>query len=181
MSNITKENSRLSLHSLTEEELHLRVQWFNDPEVNRNLILREPIEYDKTVKWYKSAKSDVSRKDFIINVKSNKSIGCIGLRKIDYLNKSACFYILIGEKEFWGRGLGKEASVLLFEWAFKTLGLNKIWSNVASYNTASLSLLKKIGFTQEGYLREEEIINGKKIDLIRLGLLISDFNTTPKK
>lgn len=179
--NLFLKSKRVCLRNFQADDIKIKVQWLNDPEVNRNLILHESIEYDKTLTWYNNAKSDVSRKDLVIDVEGSKSIGCVGLRKIDILNKSACFYILIGEKKYWGQGFAKEASLLLFEWAFKRLRLNKIWSNVASYNTASLALLGRIGFIQEGYLREEEILNGKNIDIVRFGLLASDFIKTLKK
>lgn len=173
--NILLQGKQVCLCNFTMQDIEKRVRWLSDPLVNRNLILREPIEYKKTLKWYKEVQSDASRKDLVIDLHCGKSIGCIGLRKINLLSMSACFYIFIGEKEYWGQGIGKEASHLLFDWAFNQLNLNKIWSNVASYNTASLALLKKIGFVQEGYLRQEEIINNRKIDIIRFGLLASEF------
>lgn len=165
----------ICLRPMTENDVPLRVLWFNDPDVNRNLILPEPIEVQKTLEWQKKASRDITRYDCIIESKAQCPIGCIGLRHINYHNRSACYYIVIGEKTYWGKGFGKEASVLLFDWAFKTLKLNKIWSNVASYNTGSLALLKKLGFQQEGYLREEEIVEDKKIDVVRFGLLASEF------
>ena len=66
---------------------------------------------------------------------------------------------------------------MLIEWGFFELALNKIWSTVRPTNAVSLALLRKVGFKEEGLLREEEILSGQKIDVVRLGLLRSEFES----
>lgn len=162
------------LRTFAEADIPLKVRWFNDPVVNRNLILRGPIEESETSVWFQAAVNDPNRCDLTIE-KAGYPIGCIGLRQINYQNKTAGYYIVIGEKQYWGQGYAKEASELLFRWAFRELHLNKIWSNVTAENTSSMALLKKLGFQQEGFLREEEVVDDKKVDIVRFGLLASEY------
>lgn len=166
---------RIQLRLLRKGDIEDKVRWFNDPEVNKNLILDEELSLEKTIEWFERAQKDESRWDFVIETFDKCPIGSIGFRKISKRNRSACVYIVIGEKEYWGKGIGKDALTVLLEWGFKTLGLNKVWSDVRSSNTASLAVLKKVGFKKEGLLREEEILSGQKIDVVRLGLLRSEF------
>jgi len=173
--NTTIEGDNIKLRSLQQNDLENRVRWFNDPQVNKSLILDSELNIQDTIKWFQNTINTDTRKDFVIETSDGKAIGCIGLRKIDTKNKSACFYIVIGEKEYWGKGIGSSAAGLLLGWGFANLGLNKIWSVVRSENTGSLSMLKKVGFKEEGLLRQEECVKGLMIDVVRLGLLKSEW------
>ena len=166
---------RVRLRPLEKSDLEYRVKWFNDPEVGENLILDETLNLEKTIKWFDCAQKDKSRRDFVIETVDKQPIGFIGFRKISKKNLSACVYIVIGEKSYWGKGIGTEALSILIRWGFFELALNKIWSTVKSTNAVSLALIKKVGFKEECLLREEEILSGQKIDIVRLGLLRSEF------
>lgn len=176
--NITIKGDIITLRSLQQNDLDNRVKWFNDPEVNKNLILDSELNLGDTIKWFNNTTNTDTRRDFVIETADRKGIGCIGLRKINTKNKSGCFYIVIGEKDYWGKGIGSIATSLLLAWGFANLGLNKIWSVVRSENTGSLSMLKKVGFKEEELLRQEECVKGLMIDVVRLGLLKSEWETT---
>jgi RimJ/RimL family protein N-acetyltransferase len=165
----------IRLRTLVKTDLQNRVRWFNNPKVNQFLILNEKFSINKTRQWFQKAKDDPGRKDFIIETKSGIPIGCIGFRQINRINRSACFYIIIGEKTFWDKGIGTESTKLLFKWGFERLKLNKIWSNIRADNKKSIRLLIKVGFAREGLLREEALIRGRKEDIIRFGLLEKEF------
>jgi RimJ/RimL family protein N-acetyltransferase len=166
---------RIQLRPLEKGDLENRVRWFNDPEVSENLILDEKLNLEKTIKWFDCAQKDESRRDFVIETVDKQPIGFVGFRKISKENRSACVYIVIGKKSYWGKGIGTEALSILIQWGFFELALNKIWSTVKFTNTVSLALLKKVGFNEEGLLREEEILSGQKIDIVRVGLLCDEF------
>jgi RimJ/RimL family protein N-acetyltransferase len=66
--------------------------------------------------------------------------------------------------ENWGRGYATEAAAALFKWAYSTLDLDRVQSEVDTRNPASARVLEKLGFTLEGTLRQNCIVDGVTSD-----------------
>lgn len=71
----------------------------------------------------------------------------------------------------WGHGVGTEAAAALVDWAFTTLGVNRVQAETDTRNHASARILEKLGFTLEGTLREDCVVNGVVSDSWVFGLL----------
>lgn len=71
----------------------------------------------------------------------------------------------------WGHGYATEAARGLLAWAFDTLPLNRVQAEVDTRNPASARVLEKLGFTREGTLREDCIVDGVVSDSWVYGLL----------
>jgi RimJ/RimL family protein N-acetyltransferase len=175
---ITGEN--IVLRPLVKADIETRIKWFNDPDVRKTLIINEQFELQKTIKWFEKMQADDSRAEFVIETRQKIPVGVIGLTGIDKTHKTAEIYIVIGQKEFWGKGVMHEAECLLIDWAFNSLGLEKIWAEVRQDNIASVITMKKIGFQIEGTLRNEKIVNGRRETVLRVGLLREDFKSPNK-
>ncbi len=74
-------------------------------------------------------------------------------------------------RECWGQGLMTEALRVVITYGFKKMGLNRIEALVGSKNYRSINLLNKLGFQQEGILREHCYWNGDFQDEICFSLL----------
>lgn len=168
------------LRPLNRADIENRVRWFNDHDVRRTLIISERFELEKTISWFEKMQADDSRLEFVIETTEKTPIGVIGLAAIDSTHRTAEIYIVIGQKEFWGKGVMLEAECLLIEWAFNSLGLEKIWAQTRQDNIASLITMRKIGFQIEGTLSNEKIVNGQRMTVLRLGLLRKDFKPSHK-
>lgn len=167
---------KIVLRPLEKKDLADKVRWFNDPEINKTLFLDEPLELEKTLKWFAKAKKDDSRMDFVIESKDGESIGMAGLVKISRLHRTAESYCVIGEKKFWGKGVGTEAHKIMFQLGFDKLGLEKIWADINPENTAIIKVCERLGFRQEGLLRKDRVVGRKRVDVLRIGLLREEFN-----
>ncbi len=165
----------IRLRPLEKRDIELKVKWYNDPQVNKTLILNEELELAKSLEWFDKAVCNDSRRDFIIETKDGEAVGLIGLLRIDRLHGTAECFCVIGRKEFWGKGIGTQAHSLLIQWAFDELNLHKIWAVVYTNNAAVLKIIEKLGFKVEGTLREEKYIGGKRINLFRIGVLRNEF------
>lgn len=108
-------------------------------------------------------------------LEDQKIIGHVGLYKIDHRIRSAEFAILIGDREFWGRGLGKTATLFALEFAFFQLNLNRISLQVLANNDRAVSLYQKVGFKREGILREAQFKYGKYLDIIEMAILKAEY------
>jgi RimJ/RimL family protein N-acetyltransferase len=63
---------------------------------------------------------------------------------------SALFRIVIGEKDVWGRGYGTEATRLIAEEAFDSMGLSEIRLEVFNHNVRAIAAYAKVGFQITG-------------------------------
>jgi [ribosomal protein S5]-alanine N-acetyltransferase len=75
----------------------------------------------------------------------------------------------------WGHGYATEAGRALLTWAFDALDLNRVQAETDTRNTASAHVLEKLGFTREGTLREDCVVNGEVSDSWVYGLLSSEW------
>tara|TARA_R110001583_G_scaffold56717_1_gene170931 strand:+ start:20906 stop:21436 length:531 start_codon:yes stop_codon:yes gene_type:complete len=109
---------------------------------------------------------------FVIQDKqNNKVIGHIGLYNIDLQVKSAEYAILIGNNEYLGKGVGKQVTNLILEYGFNELGLNRIYLSFIKENLAAFNLYKKMGFKNEGCLRQAIFKNGVYYDSVIMSIL----------
>lgn len=111
----------------------------------------------------------------IMSGTKRQHIGNCSLQRIDYINRSAEFAILIGDKNFWGKGICTIALNTLLEHAFKRLGLNRVWTGTASTNIGMQKAIKKCGLKQEGTFKEGMFLDGKFVDIYEYAILAEDY------
>jgi len=107
--------------------------------------------------------------------KDDRVIGQICLKSIKWINHKAEISLFIS-REHQSQGHGLLALSTIIGYAFKRLNLYRLEAEVIDGNTASLRLLKKTGFTEEGRLREAKFVNGEYKDLLRFGLLRREYS-----
>ncbi len=131
-------------------------QWLNDAEVTRFQNKKIfPNSRERQSAYYESLAA--SQSDVVLAIAdsdSHRHIGNVGLHKIDWVHRSAELGILLGEREFWGKKIGKQAWALISEYGFTTLNLHRIYAWVVEGNTASLKCAQAAGFKEEGFIRE---------------------------
>ncbi len=101
--------------------------------------------------------------------------GEIVLNEIDWTNKSAHFRIAISGPENRGKGYGSEAAELLLKHAFEVLELHRVGLEVFTFNPRAQHLYKKLGFVQEGILRDVLFWNGEYHNAVKMSLLAPDY------
>jgi len=165
----------MRLRPLDKEHMELKVKWYNDPVINKTLIIDEPLELDKSLVWIDKAIADETRLDFIIESVDGEPAGIVGLVGIDRKHGIAESFCIIGEKKFLGRSYATIAHSLMFEYVFGKLDLQKIWAILYTNNPAIVKVVERLGYKIEGTLREEKCVHDKRIDLYRIGLLRREF------
>jgi ribosomal-protein-alanine N-acetyltransferase len=97
-------------------------------------------------------------------------VGSVSLKNISHMMNYAEIGYGIGEHH-QRQGMATVAVQLLVEMAFSESSLRKLLAYVHEKNVASCRVLQKLGFTQEGLLREHYIINGAAENEFLFGLL----------
>ena len=124
-------------------------KWRNDPEVwlYTEYVITTPISPEIEKNWLSEKLKLSNEKRFAICLsETNEYIGNIQIIGIN--NGSADFHLFIGEKKFWGKGIGYQASLLILKYAFFDLMLKNVFLEVHAENVAGFSIYKKVGFTK---------------------------------
>ncbi len=117
----------------------------------------------------------------IADARSDKSIGHVGLYKIDNRVRKAEFAIVIGDRNSWGKGLGRRVTQAVVDWGFEQLNLHKVSLSVLAFNRRAISLYHSLGFRQEGVLRDEQFRSGRYHDLVLMSLLDKEWRNHQRR
>lgn len=169
---------QVSIRKFRMEDIPYKVHWINDPANNTYLHYDLPLEEEKTRAWFATVCDRTDRYDAVIEA-DGVAVGLIGLLGIDRKNRKAELYIAMGESAYKGKGIAKTASLLLLEYAFCTLGLNKVYLYTETANVSAQKLFERVGFRREGLLKHDIIYNGKKVDRLGYGILAEEFCAAP--
>jgi len=160
-----------------ERDAGLIARWMRDSEFVR-LMDTDPatlFSIDKHKEWLEKDLVDQQKSDeifFLIRtVQGDKTIGLIGLDGIRWVHGDAWVGIGLGEREYWGKGYGTDAMLILQRYAFLELNLHRLSLTVFEYNERAMSSYKKAGFTEEGRARQYLNRNGERYDMIFMGIL----------
>ena len=140
-------NTEIYLRPLELKDADVSYKWRNDPEVwsYTKFVLKNPITAEVEKQWLLNKLDLTNEKRFAICVKNTKEyIGNIQL--LDIENETAEFHLFIGEKKYWGKGIGYNASLMLLKYAFYNLNLKHVFLEVHAENLAAYSIYKKVGF-----------------------------------
>lgn len=151
--------------------------WLNDPEVCKfNSHARFPVGKEELKKYVREAKKSSSMQVFAIVTKHGAThIGNISLQNINYIDRSAELAIIIGDKKYWGKGIGLEAWKLMMEYGFRILNLHRIYCGVVEQNIGMIKIALKSGMVKEGVRREALYGNGRYYHVVEFGILKKEY------
>ena len=106
---------------------------------------------------------------------TDRLVGSCAFSQLDADNGSALYHITIGEKDAWGQGFGTEATQLMLDHAFGTLGLHRIALFVFEFNERAIRAYRRCGFLVEGRARESIWRDGRWWDEVAMSVLASEW------
>lgn len=106
---------------------------------------------------------------------TSEIIGAVYLLNINWIHRSAEMNIFIGNDKHRRKGYGREATLQMIRHGFFDLGLHRIQLKLLESNAHAISLYKKLGFKEEGILRESAFKDNEYNNTIVMGLLKSEF------
>ncbi len=171
--NLNQENNIMKLRPLEEKDAKRMFEWMSDPEVNQFF------RFDKTNLSIEKCRAFIATSftdtDHHYAIEENgEYVGTISLKHINQTNKNAEYAIAL-HKDAQGKGLGTQASRELLKIAFNDLSLNKVYLDVLSDNSSAIHLYKKLGFKEEGELKQHVFINKEFHNLKLFGILKEDY------
>ena len=152
--------------------------WINDKEVTQYLVAYQKV-YTREMEedWLNRVlKGDEKNLILAILVKPDLlHIGNVGLHNIDHINKHAELGIVIGEKDYWDKGYGARAIILMLKYAFYILNLNMVYLRVVAFNRRAIKCYEKVGFRHVGRIRQFILRGERYYDLIIMDIIKRDF------
>ena len=164
----------ITIRKFEKRDIPNKVKWINDPQNNFYLHYDLPLEINKTEVWFDGNENRTDRFDAVIEV-DECPVGLIGLLSIDKKNKKAEYYVTIGEQDYKGKGVAKQATIQLLKFAFSKLKLNRVYLYTEVENIAAVRLYERLGFKQEGLLVNDLFSNGRFVDRYIFGVTKNDF------
>ena len=169
---------KVDYYGIEEEDFTERLlRWRNDPEVTYFLfqgmlpstreLLKE--EYEHLI---------ISKNDVILALVDRQTrtrIGITGYYDIDWIARHGELRILIGEKEFWGKGYGNEIMEVMYAFGFSRLNLNKVRSGVNIENKAAIKYHERLNCVRVGTFRKHQYRHGQYYDAAMFGIFREEF------
>lgn len=164
----------VDLKPLNPESFEPFCKWLNDDEIIKYSLSKfKKINTQQEIKkWYSELLEEKNVFQLGIHLKKNQQlIGYVGICKISNTNRSGEYFIFIGEKEFWGKGIATEVTKKIIKIAYTKLKLNRIMLTVFEPNISGIKAYRKAGFKEEGILRQASFKDNKYHNKIVMSIL----------
>lgn len=174
----TLQSPRLSLTALNAGDRDGLFAILGDESVTRYLgsePLQNREEAAGLIREYERRRQAGEELRWAIRVKGEERLAgmCILREPYSSRRRAELGYLLATDK--WGQGLTAEAAEAVLSYGFGVLGLNRIEALTFAENSASRALLRKLGFAEEGILRQHAWEKGRYWDDVIHALLADEF------
>jgi RimJ/RimL family protein N-acetyltransferase len=178
----------VSLYTVEEEDLAFLQRWRNHPDVRVPLTDTEPQNAEQMREFFEERVSSEDGVRLLACVSRDRAepteavpgdadVVPVGVVAVPWMQDDHGRAML----SYWiapphqGNGYATEAAELLVAWAFAERRLAKVWASVVASNEASRRVLERLGFVEEGRMREQVFLDGERRDMVRYGLLADEW------
>lgn len=156
-----------TIRPMTERDLELVLQWRNHLEVRRYMYTTHEIRLEEHRKWFMNASNNLGI-ELLIYEQDGKAQGFVNITRTRCPKVADWgFYLAPNAPKGSGRELGKQA----LNFAFAQLTLHKVCGQAVGSNERSIAFHKRLGFIEEGRLREQHFDGNQFHDVVCFGLM----------
>ncbi|PIT82070.1 UDP-4-amino-4,6-dideoxy-N-acetyl-beta-L-altrosamine N-acetyltransferase [Limnohabitans sp. 15K] len=165
------------VRAITEDDLPMVLAWRNHLDVRGYMLTQNEISLEEHLNWFARVKDDKTRQQLIV-LEGSDPLGFVQFNPVCQGGIADWgFYARPGAPKGSGSKLGQAA----LAHAFKALGLHKVCGQAIESNVASIAFHQKLGFAEEGRLREQKRISDQYHTLFCFGLLAKDWHESQLK
>ncbi|RAS82044.1 GNAT family N-acetyltransferase [Priestia endophytica] len=146
------------MREITRKDLKKIVNWASSEEELMTWAgssFSYPLKIDELKAYIKGANGIGSDRYIFVLVQDEEVVGHISLAHIDYQNHSGRIGRVVVEENSRGKGYGTLMMKHMLQIGFEELNLNRISLGVYDFNVSAYKTYEKLGFVQEGILREK--------------------------
>lgn len=107
----------------------------------------------------------------------NKLIGQMGMY-LEQPHGDGYVWILIGERDYWGKGYGSDAMRVMLRYGFTELNMHRVSLRTFGFNARAIRSYEKVGFVHEGKCRDALNRMGQRWDEIWMGITKQEWEKT---
>ena len=127
-----------------------------------------------SLKWMEEEVAELSPAGYFFGIRTladDKLIGELALDVVNWSGRDAFVGLGIGETEYWGKGYGTDVMNVLLRFAFTEVNLRRVSLTVFEYNPRAIRSYEKAGFCHEGRVRKVLSKEGRRWDVLFMGIL----------
>lgn len=170
---------RVRLRALERDDLDQLFVWWNDPDLWERIGSRQRATGREELDAWFEAELDKEGpqhgRTLAIEDDEENLIGTCWYSAFEAGDRQTIVGLYLGPEERRGQGLGTDALRTLLRLLFDELGLHKARLYVQVENAPALASYRKLGFVEEGRLREHRYFRGRFHDFFVMGLLSREF------
>ncbi|HKA87695.1 MAG TPA: GNAT family protein [Haliangiales bacterium] len=166
--------SLVRLRPLSLDDVDRMMDWVNDPDIVGNIaaFAGKPLARDDEEAYVRRLLASDADKVFAIERAADGAyLGNVGIHQIFWRSRVGRLACIIGYRAEMGKGYGSAAIAGALDWAFGEAKLHKVWLMVFSSNARARRTYARLGFIEEGVLREEYFHEGGWHDMVRMSVL----------
>jgi len=168
--------SRVNIRPISVSDLDNIMSWVNDPEVvGKFAELGKPKTREEEADFLEKIVLSETDALFAVETERGKYVGNIGLHQIDGQRKQGRLAVILGNKEYCGKGYAQGAITELLRYAFEKRGLEEVWAVHLDGNSKMHHILEKSGFRTDRLLRDWYVRDGKRYDMVRMSISYDDY------
>ena len=171
------DRSLVTLRPVQEDDVDNILTWVNDKDIVGNLatFAGKPLTREEEVTWVRKVRTSNDERVFTVLARDGRYLGQVGLHQIFWRSKVARAAAIMSSRKDMGKGYGSAAIACLMDIAFAELALHKVWLMVFEKNQRSRRTWQRLGFVEEGNLRDEYFHDGAWHNMVRMGLLAGEW------
>lgn len=171
------ESENILIRKSIFDDCEIFTRWEQQDYVKEFLTINKERTYEEVVREFILREQDPSNEQYTI-IHKNKPIGRIYLSKISKeFDSIDITRIYIGEKEYLGKGYGRECMELLLDYCFNELKMERVSLDHYTGNAAG-NLYLKLGFKYEGVMRNSAKKDNEYFDLHLMSMLREEYKKT---
>ncbi len=170
--------SRVTLRRHVAANIEAFQRWYADPEIARLARYQAtPMRPEEIERFFAARVVGTEALAMAVHERAtDRLVGTCAFSQLDAENGSALYHITIGESDVWGLGFGTEATQLMLDHAFGSLGLHRIALYVFEFNERAIGAYRRCGFVVEGRSRESILRDGRWWDELAMSVLSSEWH-----
>lgn len=174
---IIVDGDRIYLSNFVQSDVPTLTNWFQQLEVTAYVGMQgTSFLVEQEQHWYENyvKPSETVQHFAVVDKQTHRLIGNVSLMDIRQIHQRAELGIVIGERDCWGKGYGREAIRLMCQYGFVFRNLHTIYLWYVSYNERARKSYEAAGFRETGRIPHARLFNGKRYDDVVMTLTADD-------
>jgi len=140
------------LRPIIEKDLPLVFEWRNSERIRNSMFNYQAISLEEHIRWFQSIEMDELSRHFIFEY-NYIPLGVVNFKQINLTNGTCYWGFYIGNPSAL-KGSGLVMGYIALDYIFEQFPIRKMCGEVLASNLHSIRFHKKLGFLQDGCLRE---------------------------